>query len=109
MTVEQKQKLFEVLTEYEEREFLECAYKNPDEIPEVIPMGYTTSDNEQHEVQVNFDTRTLEWKEYIDGELKTTSKRDSIEEFIDEIDGIDFDSIVSDILYMANQMEKEEE
>ena len=108
MTAEQKQKLLEVLNDYMRREF-DDEYKSVDDIPDVIPLGYTTSDEETHEVQVDFDLTSLEWKEYIDGELKIVSKRDSIEDFIDELDGLRFDEVVSDILWMANEMEEKEE
>ena len=108
MTAEQKQKLLEVLNDYMRREF-DDEYQSVDDIPDVIPLGYTTSDEETHEVQVDFDLTSLEWKEYIDGELKIVSKRDSIEDFIDELDGLRFDEVVSDILWMANEMEEKEE
>ena len=108
MTAEQKQKLLEVLNDYMRREF-DDEYQSVNDIPDVIPLGYTTSDEETHEVQVDFDLTSLEWKEYIDGELKIVSKRDSIEDFIDELDGLSFDSVVSDILWMANEMEEKEE
>lgn len=108
MTAEQKQKLLEVLNDYMRKEF-DDEYQSVNDIPDVIPLGYTTSDEETHEVQVDFDLTSLEWKEYIDGELKIVSKRDSIEDFIDELDGLSFDSVVSDILWMANEMEEKEE
>ena len=108
MTAEQKQKLLEVLNDYMRREF-DDEYQSVNDIPDVIPLGYTTSDEETHEVQVDFDLTSLEWKEYIDSELKIVSKRDSIEDFIDELDGLSFDSVVSDILWMANEMEEKEE
>ena len=108
MTAEQKQKLLEVLNDYMRREF-DDEYQSVNDIPDVIPLGYTTSDEETHEVQVDFDLTSLEWKEYIDDELKIVSKRDSIEDFIDEIDGLSFDSVVSDILWMANEMEEKED
>lgn len=108
MTAEQKQNLLKVLNDYMRREF-DDEYQSVNDIPDVIPLGYTTSDEETHEVQVDFDLTSLEWKEYIDGELKIVSKRDSIEDFIDELDGLSFDSVVSDILWMANEMEEKEE
>lgn len=105
MTAEQKQKLLESYNDYCEIEFDRTGYESIEEMPVVIPMGYTTSDFGQYEVQVNFDTEKLEWQEYIDGELKIVLKENSIEEFINEIDVLRFDEIVADILYMANERE----
>lgn len=107
MRAEQKHKLLEVLNSYSENEFNQKGYGSIEEIPVVIPMGYTTSDFGQYEVQVNFDTEKLEWQEYIDGELKIVLKENSIEEFIN-VDVLRFDEIVADILYMANEREGED-
>lgn len=103
-----KTKLLEVLRAYELREFEETHYNTVEEIPTVISLAYTTTESEEHEVQVNFDTEKLEWQEYIDDELKIVSKRDSLEDFIKELSYASFDEIVSDILWMAQEMEEEE-
>ena len=102
-----KSKLLEVLRAYEIREFEETKHNTVEDIPTVINLAYTTTSSEKHEVQVNFDTEKLEWQEYIDNELKIVSKRNSLEEFINELSYASFDEIVSDILWMAEELEEE--
>lgn len=103
-----KERLLEVLQEYELREFEETKHHTVDDIEDILNLAYTTTGNETHEVQVNFNIKELQWEEYIDGELKLVHKRNSLEEFIEELSGCSFDDIVSDILFMAEEMEEEE-
>lgn len=102
-------KLLEVLQNYQMREFEEIYYNTVEEIPSVINLAYTTTESEKHEVQVDFDTEKLEWQEYIDNELKSTTKVDSLEDFIEDLRRCTFEDIVSDILCMAEELEEEEE
>lgn len=98
--------LLEVLNNYHEKEFdQKQVFKNIDDIPTIIPLAYTTSEDDKHEVQSNFNLEKLQWEEYIDGELMLVSKRVSLEEFIDEMMWSDYDSIISDILYLANNLD----
>lgn len=105
---EQMHQLLKVLQRYEIREFDETSYHTIDDIEDVLNLGYTTTESEKHEVQVNFNLNKLQWEEYIDNDLKTISKRNSIEDFIKELSACSFDDIVSDILFMAEEMEREQ-
>lgn len=104
-----KERLLKALQDYEEREFGETSHNSIDDIKNIIPIAYTTvGDDEQYEIQVNFNLEKLQWEEYINGELKHTDKRDSIESFISELESCEFDDIIRDIYAIALDMEEEE-
>lgn len=103
-----KEKLLKVLQEYEMREFDETKHHTIKDIENILNLAYTTTSSEEHEVQVDFNIKELQWEEYIDGELKIVHKRNSLEEFIEELSMCSFDDIVSDILFMAEEMEEKE-
>lgn len=100
--------LLQALQEYEMDEFEEIEHHTVDDIENVINLAYTTTESEKHEIQVDFNIEKLQWEEYIDGELKLTHKRNSIEEFNEEFFGLGFSNIISEILSMAEEMEEEE-
>ena len=87
-----------VLNEYELREFgNELLYGANEELPEVIPLAYTTAgDDEQHEMQVSYNRVTGELLEMFGGETK---QRDvyTLEEFADMMEAVDFDDLIRDL------------
>lgn len=90
------------------REFDSLMYEKVEDIPQVVEIAYTTTEDGDHEVQVNFDLNDLSWKEYIDNTLWRVERRTTLQEFIDEIEHAGFDEIVSDTLYDAEHMHEEE-
>lgn len=97
-----KERLLKALQDYEEREFGETSHNSIEDIKNIIPIAYTTvGDDEQYEIQVNFNLEKLQWEEYINGELKHTDKRNSIESFISELESCEFDDIIRDIYAIA--------
>lgn len=95
--------LLGALQKYTMREFGCVKYHTVDDIPNVINLAYTTTESGNTEVQVDFNLEKLQWEDYINGELKTVSKRNSLEGFINELNNCSFEDIVSDILYMAEK------
>lgn len=87
----------------------ECATRiQGNELPKIIDLAGSITENERHEVVVKFNTETLQWEYYIDNELVSTKQRKSLLEFADELEGYDFGDIIDDILYEAQQMEDKE-
>ena len=109
LTKEQKENLLKTLQDYQSREFDEISCKSIDDIEDVIPIAYTTcGEDEQYELQCNFNIEKLQWEEYINDELKNVSKRNSIEDFIEELEDCEFDDIIRDIYGIALDMEEAE-
>lgn len=104
-----KERLFEAVNAYSMREFDTDMYKRVEDIPQVLAIAYTTTEDNEHEVQINFDLSDLSWKEYIDNVLWRVERRTTLQDFIDEIEYASFDEIVSDTLYDAENMYEEEE
>ncbi len=102
---ETKQRLLYALQNFFEREY-DQEIQSLDEFLSIIPIAYTTTENETLEVQVNFNLKKLQWEEFIGDELVYVHERNSLEEFINEIENATFDEIVSDILYEANERER---
>ena len=104
-----KEKLLKALNAYSMREFDNPMYETVEDIPQVLELAYTTTEDDKYEVQVNFDLNDLSWKEYIDNTLWRVERHTTLQEFIDEIEYASFDEIVSDTLYDAEHMHEEEE
>ena len=101
-----KQRLLDVLNEYSWREFERSMFESVDEIPTVISLAWTTvGDDNEYEIQCNFNIEKLQWEEYVNGELVIVERRDSIEDFIAEIECCDFNDIIRDVYGIALQME----
>ena len=101
-----QKRLLESVQNYYERELND--YDKIEKLNNVINLAYTTTGSGKHEVQVDFDIEKLEWQEYIDGQLKIIKIRRSIEEFINELNDCSFNSITDNILFMAEEMEENE-
>lgn len=95
-----------VVNEYLSREFGTCIRGG--KLPKVIDLAYTTTENQRHEVAVKFNVEAKQWENYIDDKLVSTEQRKSLNEFCDELEGCDYDMVISDILYEAQQMEDKE-
>lgn len=80
-------------------------YGKISEIPDVIPLAYTTSDNGDFEVRVEFDLKNLKWKEYINEDLFREEKM-SLHDFIDKLNECDFMTVLHDVLAAANIIEE---
>lgn len=105
----QKERLLKALQDYEEKEFGEILSKSINDIKDIIPLAYTTEgENEQYEIQVNFNLSELQWEEYINGELKRVDKRDSIDDFVKELNSCSFDDVISEVSFNALNMEEQE-
>ena len=100
-----KQKLLEVLNDYGLREFNEILYERVEDIPPIIPIAYTTTENGKHEVNVYFDIETFRWLNFVDGDLKLVTKLNSLEDFIEDMEYADFDCMIFDILCIAEEMD----
>lgn len=96
-----KQKeLLKALQEHSLREFGDITYKSIDDIPNVIDLAYAMiGEEEEHEVQIDFDLKRLQWKEYIDYELKRTKQYTSLDEFINKLKICTFEDIVYEAFY----------
>lgn len=79
-------------------------YKKISDIPDIIPLAYTTSDNGYFEVQVEFDLKNLKWKEYINEELFREEEM-TLHDFIDELNGCEFMTVLQTVLDAANEIE----
>ena len=101
-----QKRLLESVQNYYERELND--YDKIEKLNNVINLAYTTTVSGKHEVQVDFDIEKLEWQEYIDGQLMIIKRRRSIEEFINELNDCSFNSITDNILFMAEEMEENE-
>lgn len=95
-----KQKeLLKALQEYSLREFDDITYKSIFDIPDVIDLAYSIMGEEEHEVQINFDLKGLQWKEYIDNEPKRIKQYTSLDEFINKLKICTFEDIVYEAFY----------
>lgn len=100
--------LLEALRNYELREFDETKTRSVRDIPCVISLAYTTTESGKHEVQVDFNLLEMQFEEYIDYKLISKSHLETIEEFIDILNNCTFDELVSDVLWTAEEMERNE-
>lgn len=66
-----------------------------DKLPDdgIIHLAYTTNDAGE-EIQVDFDINNLKYLNYVDDELVLEEKRDSIQEFIMEIENCGFGDVI---------------
>lgn len=102
--------LLQSLQDFEKKEYDDIFHNFIDDIEDIIPIAYTTvGEDEQYEIQVNFNLKKLQWEEYINDKLKNVSKRDSVEDFINELNTCSFDDIIRDIYHIALDMEEREE
>lgn len=65
----------------------------------IIHLSYTTyefDDGTEHELQVDFDLKSLSYLNYIDSILVLKEERESLSDFIEEIVNCDFDDIIRD-------------
>lgn len=65
----------------------------------IIHLAYTTyefDDDKEHELQVDFDLKSLSYLNYIDEILVLKEERESLLDFIEEIESCDFDDIIRD-------------
>lgn len=65
----------------------------------IIHLAYTTyefDDGTEHELQVDFDLKSLSYLNYIDSILVLKQERESLSDFIEEIVNCDFDDIIRD-------------
>ena len=65
----------------------------------IIHLAYTTyefDDDKEHELQVDFDLKNLRYLNYIDEILVLKEERESLCDFIEEIESCDFDDIIRD-------------
>lgn len=96
-----KQRLLDALNNYSWREFEMPMFASVDKIPTIIHLAWTTvGDNNEHEIQCDFNIEKLQWEEYLNDELVRVEKRDSIEDFIAEIECCDFDDVIRDVYSM---------
>ena len=72
-------------------------YERFGELP-IANTAYDFGDGVERSVQVSFDSVHLAWRNYVDGELLLVQPRSSLEEFIEEMDGITFDEVIYDCL-----------
>lgn len=80
-------------------------YGKISEIPDVIPLAYTTSDNGYFDVQVEFDLKNLKWIEYINEDL-FREERMSLHDFTDKLNGCEFMTVLQNVLDAANIIEE---
>lgn len=67
------------------------------ELPELIPLAYTTAgDDEEHEMQVSFNRVTCELIEEFDGVIKQRTKY-TLEEFAEMMENVDFNDLIRDL------------
>ena len=109
MTQEQSKAVFEAWNDYCEREY---GGESNDSIPEsgVIPIAFTTYEFDDdykytHEIQINFDTNTWCWMNYIDDELVLT-EQGSFEGFISAMK-CDFDDIIRECVRKGSELAEE--
>lgn len=118
MTDEQKKKLADAYVNYCWREYGEYPYDRNKEYPEsciheggVLPVCFTTYEFDEdskytHEIQINFNLRTMCWENYIDDELILSQPRD-LETLIAELNGCGFDDIIRDCVHEGYRLEEE--
>lgn len=94
-----QRELLKALQEYSLREFGDITYKSIGDIPNVINLAYSIVGDEEHEVQIDFDLKGLQWKEYIDNELKRTKQYTSFDEFINKLKRCTYEDIVYEAFY----------
>lgn len=92
-------RLLKAINSYFVKEFDEKALINT--LPEdgIIHLAYTTyefDDGTEHELQVDFDLKSLSYLNYIDEILVLKEERESLLDFIEEIESCDFDDIIRD-------------
>lgn len=109
MTQEQGKAVFKAWNDYCEREY---GVEPNEYLPEsgVLPIAFTTYEFDDdykytHEIQINFDTNTWCWMNYIDDELVLT-EQDSFEGFISAMD-CDFDAIIYPCVRKGFSLEEE--
>ena len=89
--------LLKAVNRYLVREFDEDA--KLERIPEdgIFHLAYTTyefGDGKVHEIQVDFDLLNLKYLNYIDGKLVLEEPRDCLSDFINEIEGCNYDDMI---------------
>ncbi len=78
-------------------------------IPEdgIIHLAYTTydfGDGKEREMQVDFDLTKLKYLGYIEDKLVLEEPRDSVQDFIKEIDCCSFDDIISNCVHKGFEL-----
>lgn len=63
---------------------------------QAVPLAYTTSEDGESEIQVNLDLVRLRIVSNVDGVPESVEEFNSIEQLVRHLEGIDFDSLVSD-------------
>lgn len=98
-----KEELLKAYNDYAMREF---ESEPISELPSdgILHVAYTESENGK-EIQCDIDFNRCAWLEYIDGELWRETVRDSLESFIQELRWCNFDDIVSDAMWAADEEE----
>lgn len=85
------------LNKFSEREYGDEPYKSVDDMPDSLPLAYTTAgDDEEHELQVWFSFATYELVEELDGVIKQCEKY-TLEEFADMMESVSFDDLTRDL------------
>lgn len=84
-------KLINALNKYLVSEYGDGIDKLPDD--GIVHLAYTINDDGE-EVQVDFDLNNLKYLNYIDDKLVLEEKRNSIQEFIEEIEYCDSSDII---------------
>lgn len=120
MTEEQKKKLTDAYVGYCRREYGEYLYdedagETPDGcIPDggVLPVCFTTYEFDEeskytHEIQINFNLRTMCWENYIDDELVLNQPVLGVETLIAELNSFGFDDIIRDCVHEGYRLEEE--
>lgn len=99
-------KVLEVLNDYYIREFDSDAVLS--KLPEdsILHLAYTTYDfdGQERDVQVDFDLKRLVFQNYIDSVLVLEEKRDSIDEFLEELLSCSFEDVIRECVYKGFEL-----
>ena len=79
------------------REFEEDCYKSVEDMPRLLPLAYTTAENEEDEIQISYNLDTCELLDMYNGEIVNRYYMDYTC-FIDFMKYVSFDDLVRDLL-----------
>lgn len=106
LSEKESNELLKALQTYTKREFGTINYRTIDDITSIINVAQTTTKSGKKEIRVDFNLEKLQWEEYINNVLRIVIEYECLEDFIFTLNHCSFDSIVEDILDMAEKIEK---
>ena len=94
MNKQEKQKVLRAVNEYNRNEHMGELQDIPEDGIINLACTYELIHGVEREIQVDFDLNHLKYLNYIDGKLVLEEPRDCLSDFINEIEGCNYDDMI---------------